>query len=357
MNDENFFADWDLSYWAYLHGKPAGKATFKHIPQDFVVTETLPFELTGEGENLYILIEKVGLNTQQVCQHIAKVFGRRLRDVGYAGLKDKQSVSRQWFSIQANVTQEIDLSVLNTDQIQVIDSQRHGKKLKIGNLKNNRFDIRLRKVSDFDELSEQLEKVKSLGAPNYFGLQRFGFKGNNLNWANRWAGGETLRDKKIKSFALSAIRSFIFNEIVSVRLKNNNYLAPTAHDVFILSGSNSYFQMSESDDKQDIVERLSQRDIAISVPLVGVADKKNPIALQAFEQEIVEKHAQWLALLIEQKVDELRRPVSLFPEAMIWKQEGDDMLISFELPTGCFATSLLRECVNFREEQNENIAK
>lgn len=348
----DFFKDWDLSHWQYWHGKPEAIATFKAMPEDFIVTETLPFELTGEGENLYLLIEKRELNTQQVCQHLAKVLGRRLRDIGYAGLKDKQSVSRQWFSVQANVRQDLDLTNIATPQIKLIDSKRHNKKLKIGNLKNNRFDIRLKGVENKQQLLAKFELIKAQGVPNYFGLQRFGFKGNNLNWANRWANGESIRDKKIKSFALSAIRSYVFNEVVSKRLAIEKFQQPLENEVFLLAGSNSYFQEQVS---PEIQSRLTQQDILLSAPLMGSADKKNPLTLPQLEVDILAQYSDWQTLLNEQCVDMQRRPIHLMPHNMTWQTVGDDVEVSFELTTGSFATSVLRECVQFRQEpENEN---
>ncbi len=355
MTEANHFKDWDLSHWAYLHGKPTCEATFKKIPEDFVVTEVLPFELTGSGENLYLLIEKRELNTQQVCMHIAKILGKRLRDVGYAGLKDKQSVSRQWFSIQSNVTQELDLTGVETDLIKIIKKERHIKKLKVGALKGNQFSIRLRDVSDIDALEQKLKLVSELGVPNYFGLQRFGFKGNNLNWANRWSSGEDIRDKKVKGFALSGARSFIFNEVVSKRIELKKFATPLKGDVFILAGSNSYFT-GEVDDT--ILSRLAAKDIFLSAPLAGEGDSLSQADVLSIEQVVMEQHTDWITLLSSQGLEQQRRPMPLFPENMLWQTQDNDVIVKFELGSGNFATSVLRECVNFRqEEQNEDSNK
>ncbi len=351
MSEANFFQDWDLSHWNYLHGKPAGEADFKQIPEDFVVTEKLPFELTGDGENLYLLIEKRELNTQQVCQHLAKVLGKRLRDVGYAGLKDKQSVSRQWFSVQSNVTQELDLSGIETDNIKIVETKRHQKKLKVGALEGNGFSIRLRNVSNKEELLARLEVVAEKGVPNYFGLQRFGFKGNNLNWANRWADGESIRDKKIKGFALSAARSFIFNEVVSARVEQEKLFTPIAGDVFVLAGSNSYFtgELDESIDR-----RLAERDILLSAPMAGKGDAIAESDALEFENTIVEQHMSWNALLAEQGLEQQRRVIHLIPNNLICQVQDNDVVVKFDLPSGAFATSVLRECINFRVHEHEN---
>lgn len=346
-NKDNHFKDWNLTHWAYQLGKPSAEADFKSVPEDFVVTEKLSFDLTGEGENLFLLIEKRGLNTQQVCQHLAKVLGKRLRDIGYAGLKDKQSVSRQWFSVQSNVTQELDLSKVETDQIKLIDKTRHLKKLKVGALAGNAFSIRLRNVSDLEAVVQRLEQVKVQGVPNYFGLQRFGFNGNNLNWADRWASGEAIRDKKIKGFALSGARSFLFNEVISARLNQGLFETAIDGDVFMLTGSNSFFQ---EDINEQINERLKTGDISISGPLYGLGD--NPVSgkVLELEQGVLSSKPNWLALLESEKLEMQRRSIQLRPSNVQYTLSEQDLLVSFELPSGAFATSVLRECVQFRAD-------
>jgi tRNA pseudouridine13 synthase len=342
-----FFKDWSFEHWAYLHGKPKASAKFKTIPEDFVVTENLGFELTGSGENVFLLIEKTELNTHQVCEYLAKFFGRRLRDIGYAGLKDKQSVSRQWFSIQMNITQNIDLTKLGTENIRLIEHSRHIKKLKIGALKSNHFDILLKDITDVIDTIGRLEQIKTQGVPNYFGLQRFGFKGNNLNWADRMSAGEDIKNRKIKGFALSASRSYIFNEVVNERLNQQLFDKALNGDVFILTGSNSYFSQ-DVDDK--IIQRLQENDIQVSAPLFGKGEFETTGQVLELETQVAGRHANWQKMLVDNGLKQERRSILLNPENLTWLVKGNDLLVSFDLPTGCFATSILRECVDFIQE-------
>lgn len=349
---QNYQKDWDLSQWHHLYGEVKAEADFKLNPEDFVVTEQLSFEPCGEGEHLFLLIEKRQLNTQQVCEYLAKFFSRRLRDIGYAGLKDKQSVSRQWFSVQMNVLAQPDLSSLQADGIKLVKHIRHNKKLKIGALTANHFDIRLGNVSNKEWLLERLELVKS-GVPNYFGEQRFGFKGNNLNWANRMADGEVIKNKKVKGFALSASRAYLFNEVISERIKVGTFTKPQAGDVYMLSGSNSYFSEAVS---EKIETRLAQRDIHISAPLVGLGELVSAETTLELENEVISEYPSWQKMLADNGLKQERRSIGLFPAKMKWHEQGQDVHVSFDLATGCFATSVLRECIKIREliETNED---
>lgn len=348
--EDNFQKDWDLTHWAYLYDKPTSVANFKAKPEHFIVTETLSFEPVGEGEHLFLLIEKTQLNTQQVCEHLAKFFSKRLRDIGYAGLKDKQSISRQWFSVQMNVLQQPDLSGLETESIKLVETVRHNKKLKVGALGYNHFDIRLTQVEGIDALISAFEKVKQ-GVPNYFGLQRFGFKGNNLNWANRMASGEVIKNKKIKGFALSASRSFLFNQAVSRRIESQIFNTAKDGDVFILSGSNSFFSDPVDD---SIITRLNEGDIQLSAPLVGAGELASSGEIATLEQGALNEFDNWFSMLADNGLKQERRSIKLVPENMSWQVEGDDVRVSFQLNTGCFATSVLRECVNFREIEEQS---
>lgn len=349
-----FFKDWSFDHWQYLHGKPTCLAGFKTLPEHFIVTENLGFELTGEGENLFLLIEKRELNTQQVCEYLAKFFGKRLRDIGYAGLKDKQSVSRQWFSVQMNVKAEINLDGLETENIKLLTHKRHNKKLKIGVLAGNHFDIRLTNVSDFDGLTQRLEKIKQTGVPSYFGEQRFGFKGNNLNWADRMASGEEIRNKKVKSFALSASRSYLFNQVVSQRIEQGYFDKPSEHEVFILAGSQSYFSQQLDD---TLTKRLVESDVLLSAPLFGKGELESKGSMLDLERQVSEQHPNWIKLLVEQGLKQERRAIHLQPENMDWKVDKHDLIVSFDLPSGCFATAVLREATLFTDNAPEEAQK
>lgn len=349
MTQAAHFKDWSLEHWSYAYGEPQSQGRLKALPEDFVVTEKLGYELSGEGENLYLLIEKTGLNTHQVLEHLAKVFNKRLRDVGYAGLKDKLAITRQWFSIQMNVKQAPDLSSVETEQIKLIETIRHGRKLKVGALKSNHFAIRLKNVTDIKAVETKLSHIATFGVPNYFGEQRFGFKGNNLNWANRMADGETIRDRKIKGFALSACRSYLFNEVLSERLAGHESVPLLDGEVFELAGSNSYFQQEMT---EEIRQRIAEQDIYISGPLFGKGEMISVGDVASIENAIAARHNNWITLLQDNGLKQERRALWLFPKMVKTEIENNDLCVSFEIPSGTFATSVIRECIKVVEDEN-----
>ena len=170
-----------LPHWPNAYPASGASATLKLLNEDFVVTE-LPLQLPcGEGEHVWLDIEKNGANTAFVALQLAAAAGVQERDVGYAGLKDRHAITRQWFSIHLPKGEAPDLTLLQHPEFKVLGQSRHLKKLRPGDLRGNRFRIVLRDVTgDRDAIEANLAAVASLGVPNYFGAQRFGHDGGNV---------------------------------------------------------------------------------------------------------------------------------------------------------------------------------
>lgn len=150
----------------------------KARPQDFVVEEVPLYAASGEGTHIYFEIEKSGLTTMQAVAQIAKALGRAARDIGYAGLKDAEAVTRQTLSVEHIDPTKIEALELN--RIRIVRVGRHTNKLKLGHLAGNRFVIRIRDVDPAraGDAGAMLDLLERRGVPNYFGPQRFGMRGD-----------------------------------------------------------------------------------------------------------------------------------------------------------------------------------
>ena len=170
-----------LPQWPNAYPASGASATLKRLNEDFIVTE-LPLQPpSGEGEHIWLDIEKNGANTAFVAQQLADAASVQERDVGYAGLKDRHAITRQWFSIYLPKGETPDLTQLQHPEFKVLSQSRHVKKLRPGDLQGNRFRIVLRDVTgDRDALEANLKAVASQGVPNYFGAQRFGHDGGQF---------------------------------------------------------------------------------------------------------------------------------------------------------------------------------
>ncbi len=329
----------------YLYGKPSATAVFKRLPEDFMVDEELGFELDGSGEHVCLHVIKRGINTVNVAKKIAKFAKVAPRDVSYAGQKDRQGVCSQWFSVPVPIKQELDFSALNDEQIFVAKQVRHGRKLRTGCHKGNRFTIVLREVSEPLAVLSRINAVRQ-GVPNYFGEQRFGHDGHNLVMAERMFAGEQIRDRKLRSMVISAARSYIFNQIVSLRVAEHGLAKTLQHEVFMLSGSNAFFTDAITPEN---ITRLVEGDIELSAPLVGKGEK----GLVEEEQQWLLPYQSWCQGLAEVGLKTERRMLRLYPENLQVKMPTSDSIeLSFSLKKGCFATALLRELVDYRQCEN-----
>lgn len=329
-----------LATLAYLRDKPNATGVIKAQPSDFIVEELLGFEPTGDGEHVFIQIEKTGLNTADVCKQISKTLKLPIRQITYSGLKDKNATTRQWLSFSWPIKKALDCSVLNNDQVKVLQVTRHQKKLRIGTHKANRFVIRVTQVSSTADIMTRCKAIESDGVPNYFGEQRFGRFGNNLQFANRhFVEGEVIRDRKLQSLVLSAARSHLFNLLVSQRLNDMTFSVINLGDVLQLAGSKSHFIAEQPD--ETLTKRLLEKDIHIAEPMIG-----EDLALTPTMQHVLKDYQQWIDGLQAQRLNTEYRAIRVIPSNFSVELSDTEFTVSFELPTGSFATAVLREIIN-----------
>ena len=230
-----------LEQLSYLHGAPVARGILKAEAADFVVNEDLGFEPCGEGEHIFVRVRKTGENTAWVAGLLADAAGVNRNAVTWAGLKDRHAVTEQWFGIHLPGKAEPNLSVIESDSIQILQVKRHNKKLRVGYLKGNHFTLRLTGLEQTEGLASRLQAIASQGVPNYYGEQRFGRGGNNLEAAKAMFAGKRINDRNKRSLYLSAARSMLFNAIVSARIEQGLAHQLLAGDCLMLKGSHSFF--------------------------------------------------------------------------------------------------------------------
>ncbi|MGL5949162.1 MAG: tRNA pseudouridine(13) synthase TruD [Aeromonas sp.] len=331
----------------YLHGAPTATATLKAAATDFVVTEDLGFAPCGEGEHIFVRVRKTGENTAWVAERLAEAAGVAKNAVTWAGLKDRHAVTEQWFGIHLPGKAEPDLSVVASDSIQILEAKRHNRKLRVGYLKGNHFTLRLTGISDTTGVEARLAAIAAQGVPNYFGEQRFGRGGNNLDAAQAMFAGKRIKDRNKRSLYLSAARSHLFNAVVSARVAQGLAHSLLAGDCLMLSGSHSIF--SEAEVSDELSARLASGDVQLTAPLWGRGRSSVQGAAAEFEQGVLAPLADWCEGLEKAGLELDRRPLLLKPEGMSWQLDGDSLTVAFFLPAGAFATSVVREVLNAQE--------
>lgn len=340
----------EIPVWPYAYHAPASTGQLRTLAEDFYVTEQLAFEPSGEGEHVFLFIEKIGENTEYVARLLARHANVRQRDIGYAGLKDRHAITRQWFSVwlPGKTGNEPDWTLLNSPQLQVLQSIRHARKLKRGVLAGNQFKITLRNwQGDAELLNRQLADIKAHGIPNYYGEQRFGHNGQNVNKALAlFAGAKTGREQR--SLYLSAARSFLFNQLLAERVRQQTWNQALAGDTYVFDRSNSCFKSTEAD--AEILRRLNAGDIHPSGVLWGKGQADVAEAALELEQAIIAAHPALADGLIACDMARNRRALRVNVADLQWEFIADGVLeLNFSLPAGSYATAVLREIVDYRE--------
>ena len=319
-----------LPDWARAFGAPLFAATIRATPQDFQVTEELGFEFTGDGEHDYLWIEKTGTNTEWLARQLARFADVPAKDVGYAGLKDRHAVTRQWFSVPR--WHSPDWSALEVEGVKVLDVQRHNKKLRRGAHKANRFQIVLRGAglhAHAEAVQKRVQVIREQGVPNYFGKQRFGRDGNNVSLADAWASGKRLPRHK-RSLAISTARSYMFNNYLDTRVRAGTWNTILPGDKANLDGTGSIFDVDDVD--EEIERRCSEMDIHPTGELAGDGSTGSNDA--------------WIAALGIARVEPGKRSLRLNVATLSGSIHQDAVELSFSLGRGAFATSVLRELAN-----------
>lgn len=351
--------------------QPITFALFKQTPDDFIVTEKIDIDFNHEGEHLWIYLQKVNLNTLFVARLLAKWANIAISDIGYSGLKDRNAKTHQWFSLRIPKKQKPDIDFDNFiskqnlnagESVCILNYIWHNKKLNRGTHKHNHFTICLKKViGDKEKINHRLQQIKEIGVPNYFGKQRFGRDGANIEKTYQFFEDILKSNKSYKphkkdrekhSLYISVAKSLIFNAILEEREQSDNWQTPILGDVFNLDGSHSIFTTNID---STIYQRLHIHDIHIASILFGIGERKSSLLARQIEDKILNA-SQFINLtegLLKINSQLSWRSLRLLPQKMTWDwKEEDTLMLSFILPAGSFATSILSAfCENITENQ------
>ncbi|MBT8768636.1 tRNA pseudouridine(13) synthase TruD [Metapseudomonas boanensis] len=328
------------------YGEPTGRAQLKATAEDFQVDEVLDIPLAGEGEHLWLWVEKRELNTEEAARRIARAAGVPLRVVSYAGLKDRQALTRQWFSLHLPGKADPDLASAENPSLRILKSARHKRKLQRGAHSANGFILRLTRLdADRDALEGRLQAIAAGGIPNYFGLQRFGHGGGNVIDARAFAERRELPvQRNLRSRLLSAGRSFLFNRVLAERVADGTWQQACVGDLLAFTDSRSFFAAGEAECSDP---RLAQLDLHPTGPLWGTGESSAAGSCQILEQRIAATEPDLCRWLAEAGLAHERRILRLPIGGLTWHYPEPDVLqLEFVLPAGCFATAVVRELVD-----------
>jgi tRNA pseudouridine13 synthase len=336
---------WRLD-WPTAGGERPGQAVLKASPGDFRVDETLDVSGCRGGEHLLLRIEKTGDNTEYLARQLATFAQCRQFDVGFCGLKDRHAVTRQWFSVYRPGQEADDAALIArvAETWPVLESCRAAKKLRRSDHQGNDFEIVLNQVQGRPEaIDSALARLRDSGCPNYFGAQRFGHDGANLDRAlamdpatmisgrghkgkKRGRGRSSSGGSDAKNVLyFSAARSWLFNEVLAHRVQAGNW-----------------------QERLDGEPGMPGSPATVTGPLWGDGGTEAVSVQGDLERAVVAGHPGVEAVFASTRMKPDRRPLLLMPENLQWQWlETDRLVVSFGLAPGQYATTLLGDLFDF----------
>lgn len=324
---------------------------------DFIVDEVPAYAFDGEGEHWFVQIRKEGMTTPDAVKAVARAAGIRERDVGVAGMKDKQAITSQWMSFLSVGSTPPDAWELPAP-LTLLAATRHRNKLRTGHLRGNGFRVRIYGVASVSQsdLDARVEAMTERGVPNYYGAQRYGYGLKNLekawHWLNQQKQGKRAASRFAAKWMPSVIQAELFNRYVALRLPLGLERLLLG-EVVRLSGSSRHFEVT---DPEAEAPRLQSRDIVLSGPIVG--PKMRSASGEARELEVQAMNSLGLD---EAALEALGKAApGSRRDVMMWPEELRAVLIapgcvelSFSLPSGAYATQVVREFTHcpFGEER------
>lgn len=312
---------------------------------DFVVDELPAYEPCGDGEHTLARIEKRGLNTQDAVDRIARALGVNGRDVGYAGLKDRHARTTQWISLPR--VDPARALALDLDGVRVLSADRHRNKIRTGHLRGNRFTLRVTGIEDLDlalrhALAIETE-LRYQGCPNYYGEQRFGRDGANASRGVRWLRGEAPppRDRFQRRLQVSAVQSTLFNQVLASRVSRGELSRWVEGDLAMRHAQGRPWAITE----EEAAAMYPSFEASASGPMFGAKMPRATGEEGRREDAVLADAAVTLDDLARagDLAEGTRRVVRVRPEEMQIDRDGDAIRFAFTLPSGAYATVVMRE--------------
>jgi len=325
-------------------------ARIKAEPEDFQVEEVPIYRPCGEGEHLFLWVEKRNLAGADLIKLLGHALCIGQGDIGVAGTKDKRAVTRQWVSVPLSC--EAAARGLALYGVKVLDAIRHRNKLRLGHLAGNRFSILLRGAprEALDDLERTAGKLETQGFFNLYGPQRFGIGNRTLQDGLRMLQGQHPRSGPFeRRMRLSAVQAALFNLYVAMRVEAGIESKVLRGDVMSKVATGGLFVVEDAAVEQ---ARLDAGETRITGPMFGHKMMAARYEAGEFEEEVLRAAGMTLDDFrpFSKLAEGTRRSVWTRPEGTIVTPADEGIWLSFYLPSGSYASVMLREFVNHPEE-------
>jgi tRNA pseudouridine13 synthase len=350
--------DFDLALPFATAGLSGVGGRLRATPDHFVVEEVALYETAGDGQHLYVNLTKAGLTTKEVQLQLERLFGLKRGDVGFAGMKDKHARTTQTFSLAVghkppSFADEAATRMREHLPVTVNWVAFHRNKLRPGHLLGNRFRITLvdLQVAPAEALARSQAIVAGLqerGLPNYFGPQRLGKGGANAQDGLAILLGEQQKhDRWLRRFLVSSYQSYLCNRYLAVRLERGLFAGLLAGDIAKKHATGGMFAV---EDLAAELPRFAAQEISFTAPIYGPRMWETQGDAGRLEAEILATSPATLEHFARLGIDGTRRLGRLLVPDLQVTLEGESLLLSFMLPKGAFATTVVRELTKIESE-------
>jgi tRNA pseudouridine13 synthase len=315
----------------------------KTEPEDFRVDEIPAYSPKGEGTHLFVRFEKRDLDTKRAVDAIARGIQCDPRGAGFAGMKDRRAVTTQWASFEGG---EPDRALaLSLDGIRILEAAPHPHKLRTGHLKGNRFELRIRGATpDLGLVRAVLARLSEVGCPNYFGAQRFGYEGKNVDRALRWivGGGKPPRKRFERKLLVSSLQAALFNTVLGKRVEEGLLARWVEGDLLKKVDTGGMFIAENRDEEQG---RLDRFEVSPTGPMFGAKMRWPAGEALAREESVLSGAGLDREHLgsFRKAGEGTRRVLRIRPGEVAASLEDDVIHLSLTLDKGAYATVITRE--------------
>ncbi len=343
---EDFRFDW-TALPAITSDIPGTGGRTRVCLEDFAVSEIPRFPPSGAGEFAYAYVEKRGLNTHDLVAALREQ-GVAYNDVGVAGLKDKRAVTRQWLSVPREHERALE-ALDGMEGVRVLELSRHETRLRRGNLRGNRFEVRVRQPRAGWKSSAEsvVGRTEEAGLPNYFGPQRFGrFNSNAIDAVRMLRGERVPGGRRLNEFFISALQAHLFNWNLKRRIDAGSYRRVLSGDRARRHDTGGMFLVGDVSVES---ERAARLEISAALPLYGRKVAGGLEEAAVLESEVLQRfglrRSDFRPLTRgDWRISRVR------PEGVaLWPCE-DGYAVEFTLPNGAYATTFLRELTKYESD-------
>jgi tRNA pseudouridine13 synthase len=351
LNEDSLKSDLVLDLPYVSADLPGIGGQLRSSPDHFIVEEIPLYDASGEGQHLYVNLTKEELTTREVQQKLADLFSLPNREVSFAGMKDKHARTTQTFSLNVgHVTEEFVQEAYARIQehlpVNIHWAKLHRNKLKKGHLLGNRFTI---VITDLNQPEEEVllqaqaiaDRLRSRGLPNYYGPQRLGQHGANIRRGlDLLFRRKDIRDRWLRNLLQASVQSYLCNRYLARRLDEGTFDSLLLGDIAKKYDTGGLFEVTDVEAEQPRYER---QEISFTAPIYGPKMWQATGPAGVLEDEILADSGLTIEQLGKAHLSGTRRMGRLILTDLSIDSAAQGLAVSFSLPKGAFATTVLRE--------------